>query len=66
MRIHPRFPAFGVLVAVLLHVLPATAQDNVVWLDGHNLLFDDVVHVAVGGLSSEDCTVGIGSDAEVV
>jgi histidine ammonia-lyase len=46
--IHRRFPTFAVTVAVLLHVLPATAKDNVVWLDGHNLLFDDVVHVAAG------------------
>jgi histidine ammonia-lyase len=44
--VHHRFPALGVLVAVLLHALPATAKDNVVLLDGHNLLFDDVVHVA--------------------
>jgi histidine ammonia-lyase len=48
MRIHHRFPAFAILVAVLLHVLPASAKDNVVLLDGHNLLFDDVVRVAAG------------------
>src|SRR5262245_37655171 len=48
MRLHHRFPAFGVVAAVLLHVLPATAKDNVVSLDGHSLRFDDVVHVAAG------------------
>jgi histidine ammonia-lyase len=46
MRIHHRFPTLSVLVAVLLHVLPATAKDNAVLLDGHNLLVDDVVNVA--------------------
>jgi histidine ammonia-lyase len=46
--IHHRFPTFAATVAVLLHVLPATAKDNVVLLDGHNLVFDDVVHVAAG------------------
>jgi hypothetical protein len=47
MGIQHRFPAFAILVAALLHVLPATAQDKVVLLDGSSLLVDDVFRVAV-------------------
>src|SRR5215813_13247847 len=47
MRTQYRFLAFGILVAALLHVLPATAQDKVVLLDGSSLLVDDVFRVAV-------------------
>lgn len=45
---HRFFLALALLGSVLLHVLPAAAKDNVVTLNGHDLLFDDVVHVATG------------------
>jgi histidine ammonia-lyase len=42
-----RFPAFGALIAVLLHALPATAEADVVSLDGKSLTRDHVFQVAV-------------------
>jgi histidine ammonia-lyase len=41
-----RFPAFAVLIGVLIYALPSTAQDNVVSLDGKSLTLDQVVLVA--------------------
>jgi len=42
-----RRPAFAVLIAVLVHSLPATAKDEVVALDGKSLTRDQVSQVAV-------------------
>jgi histidine ammonia-lyase len=41
-----RFPAFALLITVLLHALPATARGDVVALDGKSLTFEQVIQVA--------------------
>jgi histidine ammonia-lyase len=41
-----RFPAFAVLVAILIHAFPATARDGAVSLDGKSLTIPQVIQVA--------------------
>jgi histidine ammonia-lyase len=41
-----RFPAFAVLIAVLIHAFPATARDDAVSLDGKSLTIPQVIQVA--------------------
>jgi histidine ammonia-lyase len=41
-----RFPAFAVLIAVLIHAFPATARDDAVLLDGKSLTIPQVIQVA--------------------